>query len=366
MTGLANADLLAERHAAFAARRWNLQTADNIAVSPALTWPAFWDQANHVLRECGYAHGTRRQFRHILRGLRQAGIHRPADVTRAGIHAYVHNLADTSSGSWIALNITALRTIFDRLCGLAFTKGLVTPKRGFHLPEIIGENEAERLVQAGSTIRDQLLLGLLYGCGLTATEVTALRWSDIHAGGTQLHVAASTRYAERTQAVPEPFQAILKAGSKTCLQRDHIFTGRRKGTALSTRMVEIIVRQARITAGIERPICVMSLRHSYAVNRLENGANLRQVQQELGHASIRTTARYERCIAPKLAHHPFTEVRRRMTRDAMLRPLAKLATIDIRKLRLPFPRPKATVVEFLSLLRDRVIGGFIKRRTRSP
>ena len=131
-------------------------------------------------------------------------------------------------------------------------------------------------------------------------------------------------------------------------------------------MVEIMVRQARIAAGIDRPICVMSLRHSYAVNRLENGVSLRQLQQELGHASIRTTARYERCMAPKLAHHPFSEVRRCMRRDARLRPLAGLATIDIRKLRLPFPRPRGEIAEFLSLLRDRVIGGFIERRTRSP
>ncbi len=121
-----------------------------------------------------------------------------------------------------------------------------------------------------------------------------------------------------------------------------------------------------ILAARHMAFCVTTLRHSYAVNRLESGVNLRQVQQELGHASIRTSERYQRCIAPKLAHHPFTEVRRRMARDAAPTPLAKLASIDIRNLRLPFARPRSTAMEFLRMLCDRVIGGIIKRRPRSP
>jgi len=77
--------------------------------------------------------------------------------------------------------------------------------------------------------------------------------------------------------------------TETCEPGDYVFRGRSNGAALSVRMVRIILRSACKRAGIERPVCVMSLRHSYAVRRLENGLNLRELQQELGHASVRTT-----------------------------------------------------------------------------
>ena len=67
----------------------------------------------------------------------------------------------------------------------------------------------------------------------------------------------------------------------------------------------------------------MNLRHSYAVHRLEQDVSLPQLQQELGHASIRTTERYKRCLAPQLPHHTIAEIRKRTARHI---PLAYLTS----------------------------------------
>jgi len=376
--------VLAERRQAFAEQQLRVRMAAGPALTPGLTWPAFWDEINAVLRTCGYKRSTRRQYRHVLRALRTYGIDRPMDVTSARVKSYLHAMRPSEvSWSWIAQNIAVIRMVFDRLCGLNVTDGLVTPRRGFHLPEILGENEAQRLVLAGTSIRDQLLLGLLYGCGLTGREASRLRWRDVRDKGARLHVAADTRYMERLLDVPKPLRELLRVGARACGPDDYVFRGRSEGTHLGTRMVEIAVRKAARDAGIERPVCVATLRHSYAVRRLENGVNLRQLQHELGHASIRTTERYERCLAPRLDRHPLSQVRRRMgknhrhappatrhpSREMRRPPLATLQTIDLRKLRLPFDRatgPSAATA-FSRFLKDRLFGGFFKRATvRSP
>jgi len=397
--------VLHERHAANAQRQRLLRRASVPSCAMATDWPFFWDKINRILKDCGYAQSTRLQFRQVLRGLRRAGIRRPADISRSSVRRLMNDLVRSgSSWSWIALHMGVLRTVFDRLCGKSVTAGLVTPKRGQRLPEILGEREAEQLVQSGQTIRDQLLLGLLYGCGLAGSEAVNLRWRDVLQDGRLLHVAPSTRYMERVLEVPEPFHALVRAGKAACEPDDYVFRGRSEGTHLSTRAVELVVRRACDHAKIARPVCVMTLRHSYAVHRLESGVSLRQVQAELGHASIRTTERYQRCLAPKLDSHPFSKVRELMRnavpatlertspapggytpvgrgslpasgavlaepRPSGLPPLSNMHSIDVDTLSLPFPGEEAPApaAAFLRLLKTRLLSGLLRRkRSRSP
>lgn len=378
-------EVLHQRRRAFAVRRQHLLAANAVILSPALTWPAFWDRVNPLLRDCGYAKSTRRQFRHVLRGLRRAGMHSPSAVSRAAVRAYVHNLAASgASWSWIALNIGVLRTVFDRLCNLSVAAGLVTPKRGCRLPEILSEREARQLLHAAGTIRDQLLLGLLYGCGLSGREACNLRWRDALDSGAKLHIEATTRYMERIQPVPEAFRQLLRMGAQTCDPAAHIFPGRQGDKPLSQRTVQTIVRRARERAGLHRPVSVMGLRHSYAVRRIENGIGLRQLQHELGLVSIRSVERYRRCLVPSLETHPFSKVRALITaqcpssdtlepsatipHDSSSAPLQGLVSIDLRGIQLPFaPEGQTPAQRFAAFLKSRLLCGILRRpAARAP
>jgi site-specific recombinase XerD len=299
-------------------------------------------------------------------------------VSARRLREFIYSLVDEhASEGRLVMHISALRTIFDRVCGLQLTDRIVGPKRARRLPEILNRTEAERLVRAGRTIRDQVLLGLLYGCGLTGSEAVRLRWGDVREGGLRLHVAASTRYMERILLVPEPLRELLAAGAATCAAEDYIFSGRKAGAHISTRAVEQLVRRACAAAQIERPVSVMTLRHAYAVHRLEAGAGVRRVQEELGHASIRTTERYRRCLTPRIENHPFTRVRELMTTrhgvepvtfDAEVsrahvippgfRPLSELRGIDPELMRLPFAplAEENPVLTFMRLLKTRIVG----------
>jgi hypothetical protein len=196
---------------------------------------------------------------------------------------------------------------------------------------------------------------------MTRLATSGVSWSWIG-----LNIARTTRYLERVLTVPEPFRELLRAGAETCKPDDYIFRGRRTGTALSSRAVRFI------------------LRNSYAVRRLENGLNLRELQQELGHASVRTTERYRFCLAPIVEDHPFSKVRKLQARHAPSSPsqmsgllpkpshappLAGLETISLHRLRLPFAPEcgDSRAALFLRFLVNRVFGNIVRlRKPRSP
>ncbi len=80
------------------------------------------------------------------------------------------------------MNIPVLRSVFDKLGGLSIACHFVTPKRPLPLPEILSSNEVRRVLAAAPSTRNQLLLGLLYGCGLKVSEACRLKWADVDAG----------------------------------------------------------------------------------------------------------------------------------------------------------------------------------------
>jgi len=245
-------------------------------VSPiALAWPAFWQQISAQLHARRYAEGTRAQYRTILRSFYRHARRLPAEITASLIQEYLVKLTEKHySWSWIGMNISVLRSVFDKLAGQALTLHFITPKRPKALPEILSRNETRALLAAADTTRDQLMLGLLYGCGLKISELRHLTWGDIAAGRLHLHTASGQA---RDLEIPPELLPVLDYGKARCPSADYIFQGRYHGTALSTRMIELTIRRARNNAGILKPVTAMTLRHSYAVHCLENGASIRDL-----------------------------------------------------------------------------------------
>ena len=199
-----------------------------------------------------------------------------------------------------------LRTVFDHLAGMSVCASLVTPKRPQHLPHIIGRPDVLRILAAADTPRDQLLLGLLYGCGLKVAEVCALKWADIDTVNGQLRVG--TDRTARSVSIPSRLLPLLARGVAICAATDHVFRGNRAGAHLSPRMAEYVLRKAAKLAGIETPVCCMTLRHSYAVHSLQDGATIREVQYALGLRNIHSAMLYLRCLVPAGAVSPLTTI----------------------------------------------------------
>lgn len=179
---------------------------------------------------------------------------------------------------------------------------LDAPELGFHLPEVLSLEEIDRMLRvepigAYALSRNRALLETLYSCGLRVSELVGLTWSHcsfaegyIHVegkGGKQRLVPISDAVIQRMNDwMVERNELNIKPGHE-----DFVFLGR-NGRALSRSMVFRIVRLFAEEAGIERVISPHTFRHSFATHLLEGGANLRVIQQMLGHESIQTTEIY--------------------------------------------------------------------------
>ena len=278
----------------------------------ATTWAEFWACIQPPLRARGYRRSSIIVIRQVLRGLAKCAPTVPANLTRQHVDDYLHLLVRKhSSASWLAMNISLLRTVLDRICGLSLMEATSGPKRPDSLPRIISEEEARTLLACATNLREVILLTLLYSAGLKIGEVCTLKWRDIDGDQSTIRVTGCGSSLSRIVPMPQDMHTLLGEGAVRFASDAFLFAGRREGTALSTRMAARIVRRCVRRAGLPRHVTAMTLRHSVAVHALERGVNIREVQELLGHASIETTMRYQRCCAlryPELPEPPIEQI----------------------------------------------------------
>jgi integrase/recombinase XerD len=200
------------------------------------------------------------------------------------------------------------------------TELLLTPKIGRHLPEVLTVAEIDRMIEAidmskAEGQRNRAIIETLYGCGLRVSELVGLRLSQLFIeehyviiqgkGNKQRLVPISPVAIEQINLYLEQTRShqVVQRGSE-----DILFLNRR-GAMLTRQMIFHIVKQLCELAGVRKVISPHTLRHSFATHLLEGGANLRAIQQMLGHESITTTEIYVHIDRSQLrneilAHHP--------------------------------------------------------------
>ncbi len=200
------------------------------------------------------------------------------------------------------------------------TELLLTPKIGRHLPEVLTIAEIDAMIDCIDMSkpegqRNRAIVETLYGCGLRVSELVTLRLSQLYMderyviiqgkGNKQRLVPISPVAIEQISLYLEQTRShqVVQRGSE-----DILFLNRR-GAMLTRQMIFHIVKQLCELAGIRKVISPHTLRHSFATHLLEGGANLRAIQQMLGHESITTTEIYvhidrSRLRDEILTHHP--------------------------------------------------------------
>lgn len=183
------------------------------------------------------------------------------------------------------------------------TELLLTPKIGRHLPEVLTIAEIDAMIgcidmSKAEGQRNRAIIETLYGCGLRVSELVTLRLSQLFLeeryivvqgkGNKQRLVPISPVAIEQINLYLEQTRShqVAKRGSE-----DILFLNRR-GAMLTRQMIFHIVKQLCELAGVRKVISPHTLRHSFATHLLEGGANLRAIQQMLGHESITTTEIY--------------------------------------------------------------------------
>ncbi len=177
------------------------------------------------------------------------------------------------------------------------------------LPGVLSIEEVDRLLASSPPgpmhARDRLALELLYASGGRASEVATIGLSDLREGGrlVKLHGKGSKErmvpLGSRARAALARYLEGCRTGLDPDGRQDRLLLSAR-GKPLSRQALWAIVRAAGRSAGLDRPIYTHLLRHSFATHLLENGADLRAVQELLGHANLTTTQRYTHVDAKRL------------------------------------------------------------------
>jgi len=232
----------------------------------------------------------------------------PMDVTARLLRDYVYHLKDLGlSPASIRRNVSALRTYFRFLLadGVVVrdpTERLETPKRWRTLPDVLTQAEVDRLLASPSLddplyFRDRALLELAYGAGLRVSEWISLAVRDVMLEEGLIRIFGK---GSKERLVPIGRQAIGATAVYLRELRPRLERGGGKGVVFLnargeplTRMgAWKILRRYVERAGIEKHVTPHTLRHSFATHLLEGGADLRAVQEMLGHADISTTQIY--------------------------------------------------------------------------
>jgi len=247
----------------------------------------------------------------------------PDDAGEKLIRRYVAKLSAAGAApATTARKLAAMRALFASLR----ERGLIAqnpadlvsaPRRAARLPRVLSAKDAGRLLDAIPSrspleLRDRAIFELAYACGLRAEEIVSLRVGDIDHDGEQLRVEGKGR---KTRVVPvgEPAMAAMRAyldRARGVLQRDPASAAQaaflsKTGRPLSTsdvrrRLALWSVRAGAAGARSLDGISPHALRHSFATHLLDGGADLRAIQELLGHASVSSTQIYTRVESARL------------------------------------------------------------------
>jgi len=232
----------------------------------------------------------------------------PVDVTARLLREYVYHLKDLGlAPASIRRNVSAIRTYFKFLLADGHvvrdpSERLETPRRWRTLPDVLTVDEVTRLLAAVSldeplAFRDRALLELAYGAGLRVSEWISLAVRDVLMADQLVRVFGK---GSKERLVPIGRSAVGAVAVYLRELRPTLEKGQGKGVLLLnargaplTRMgAWKILRKYVEAAGIEKHVSPHTLRHSFATHLLEGGADLRAVQEMLGHADISTTQIY--------------------------------------------------------------------------
>jgi integrase/recombinase XerC len=257
------------------------------------------------------------------RGRRQQG-EGPVTVAELDLNAcrsYLASLHGRNDPVTVGRKLSALRTFFRLLVRRRLAAGspvaaLRGPKRAQRLPAFLAKDEAARLltaaqagersplpVPAAEQARDQALFEVLYGAGLRISEACNLDLGDVTTDGAGARINVRQGKGRKDRIVPLGSKgrsaidaylprrtALFSAGTRAPATPQALFVTRR-GRRLGPRQARRLLERRELTNGVKR-VSPHALRHSFATHLLGEGADLRAIQEMLGHASLRTTQRY--------------------------------------------------------------------------
>jgi site-specific recombinase XerD len=230
---------------------------------------------------------------HLRRFFEHYNDREPEAIDREQIKSYILTRAEQRNFSISTQNqiLNAIKFWLERVEGRPKEFYELRPRKTSQLPNVLSEQEVQRLFAAVDNLKHRCILMMIYSAGLRLSELTALRMADLRIDRQEIFVHAGKGKKDRYTTLSSKLLKELKRYFAAYRPEYWVFEGQ-TGGQYSTRSVQSIMRRAVEKSGVNPYATVHTLRHSYATHLLERGVSLRHIQELLGHASSQTTEIY--------------------------------------------------------------------------
>ena len=284
---------------------------------PKLTDPAYRpptlsgpDSNADVLRQCdetlrleAYAPSTRKAYLFHIRSLARFAGQDLRGVDDAKIKAYILHMLETCGHSRQHVNqsISAMKFLYGHVLECPrIIANIPRPRTMKTLPTVLGRDEVMALIRAVPNVKHRTILIVAYSAGLRVSEVVKLRPGDIDVSRGLINIHQGKGSKDRPTLLAGVALEALRVYRKWFPVTAWLFPGGSDGTHLTARSVQKFVVVARLRSGITKRVTPHALRHSFATHLLEDGTDLRYVQELLGHKRPETTMIYTRVMRKDL------------------------------------------------------------------
>ena len=226
-----------------------------------------------------YSYRTGEKYRNIVIKFLKSG-----KTPREFLLSYSNKSRSTMRGVYFALKF-----FYENVLNERFNEKMPLAKSKQKLPVVLSRSEIQRLFEVTTNIKHKVVLALLYYAGLRLSEVRNLRWQDIDFEREVIHLKTAKGEKERVIFLHKNLEKLLDMYG---IRRSGLILTSERGRKYNERTIQQIVKNAARKAGIRKKVTPHTLRHSFATHLLEAGADIRYIQQLLGHKSLRTTQIY--------------------------------------------------------------------------
>jgi site-specific recombinase XerD len=249
----------------------------------------------NTLLALNYSHNTMRTYTNaFIQFLRHFEFRQPNSIDNNEIVAYLGLLMErglsASSGHSMVNGLQFYYQQVLKLRGYEFK--LPRPKKEKKLPTVLTMEECLQIFKVVDNPKHKLLLLVGYGAGLRVSEIVSLKWQDILFEEHKIHIKNAKGKKDRMVMLPYSIVQSLKIYKDLYKGKHYVFEGQFAGEPYSVGSVQVVMREALKKSGLDKHATVHTLRHSFATHLLENGTDIRYIQQFLGHSSIKTTTVY--------------------------------------------------------------------------
>jgi site-specific recombinase XerD len=230
----------------------------------------------------------------LLQFMRHFDYKDPELVTHSEIVKYLGSLMERGLSATSGHSmVNGLQFYYQQVLGKSsFEICIPRPKKEKKLPSVLTMEECLTIFQSVDNPKHKLLLLIGYGAGLRVSEIVALQWKDILFSEHKIHIKNAKGKKDRMVMLPYSIVQSLEIYRQLYKGTNYVFEGQFAGEPYSTGSVQQVMRAALKKSGLEKKATVHTLRHSFATHLLENGTDIRYIQQFLGHSSIKTTTIY--------------------------------------------------------------------------